>query len=236
MTLKVRILWPTIGRARPKPIFLSVVPAAEPIPLLAQVWGSAPSPTAVAVPEPLRALASASLPEPELILVEEQEPIAVPSFMQAPPSLPVADPPPVPLLVFEPASTPTPAPSPISMPSFSTFIDQENLKAADESKEISVRKVPPPAKNPLRILGPGILAKAFSWLRKNYSPSSKKALRISETVNLGDKRFVAIIHADGHKFLIGGGSSGVSLLTQLGKQSEAVDPHLSIHELTERSA
>ncbi len=42
---------------------------------------------------------------------------------------------------------------------------------------------------------------------------------MTETVSLGEKRFVAVVYAEGHKFLIGGGSSGVALLTQLGDES-----------------
>ncbi|MGA2534415.1 MAG: flagellar biosynthetic protein FliO [Terracidiphilus sp.] len=80
------------------------------------------------------------------------------------------------------------------------------------------------------------MKRAFSWLQKNYSPAAKKPLRVSDSVSLGDKRFVAIVHADGHKFLIGGGSAGVSLLTQLEKEPDSVEGHLPIHELTERSA
>ena len=54
-----------------------------------------------------------------------------------------------------------------------------------------------------------------SWLRGKYALAASKQLHVTETVSLGEKRFVAILHAEGHKFLIGGGASGVSLLTQL---------------------
>lgn len=43
-----------------------------------------------------------------------------------------------------------------------------------------------------------------------------KRLRVSETVSLGEKRFVSIVEVDGVSLLIGGGSGHVSLLTQLG--------------------
>ena len=42
-----------------------------------------------------------------------------------------------------------------------------------------------------------------------------RRLRLSETLSLGDKRFVAIVEVDGSSFLIGGGSAGVALLKQL---------------------
>ena len=40
-------------------------------------------------------------------------------------------------------------------------------------------------------------------------------LRVAETVSLGEKRFVALVRVENCEFLIGGGASGVSLLTQL---------------------
>ena len=47
-------------------------------------------------------------------------------------------------------------------------------------------------------------------------PPKSRRLRVSETVALGDKRFVSIVQVDGIDYLIGGGSANVSLLTQLG--------------------
>ena len=58
-----------------------------------------------------------------------------------------------------------------------------------------------------------MLARFFSFLRGRGS--TPKQLRLLETLPLGEKRFVALVSAEGHKFLIGGGSSGVSLLTRL---------------------
>ena len=123
-----------------------------------------------------------------------------------------------------------------SPPSFSAVIEQSREKEPDGKKELPARKVPPPKLAPPRQTTPGFLKQALSWLQKNYSPAAKKQLRVSDSVSLGDKRFVAIVHADGHKFLIGGGSAGVSLLTQLEKQPDSVEEHLPIHELTERSS
>ena len=54
----------------------------------------------------------------------------------------------------------------------------------------------------------------FSWLRSRRV-FAEKQLRVSESLSLGEKRFVAILHAEGRKFLIGGGASGVSLLATL---------------------
>lgn len=59
------------------------------------------------------------------------------------------------------------------------------------------------------------LQRAWSWLNRKCTLSTTKHLRVAETVSLGEKRFVAVIHVEGRRFLIGGGSAGVSLLTQL---------------------
>lgn len=62
---------------------------------------------------------------------------------------------------------------------------------------------------------PSLLSRIFSWFRTHVGTPGSKELRLTETVQLGDKRFVAIIHVEGRKFLIGGGTGGVNLLTQL---------------------
>ncbi|HEX3892180.1 MAG TPA: flagellar biosynthetic protein FliO [Terracidiphilus sp.] len=61
----------------------------------------------------------------------------------------------------------------------------------------------------------GPLGRIFSWFRTRVGVAATKQLRLTETVQLGEKRFVAIIHVDGRRFLIGGGTGGVNLLTQL---------------------
>jgi hypothetical protein len=73
----------------------------------------------------------------------------------------------------------------------------------------------------------GGLARAFSWLQSKYAASATKRLRVAETVSLGDKRFVALVCVEGREFLIGGSSSGVSLLAQLGKSAQGADATLA---------
>jgi len=60
-----------------------------------------------------------------------------------------------------------------------------------------------------------MLSRAWNWLQKQSAFSAKKQLRVCETVSNGEKRFVAVVQIEGQKFLIGGGSSGVSLLAEL---------------------
>jgi hypothetical protein len=66
-----------------------------------------------------------------------------------------------------------------------------------------------------------LINRVFSWFR--IGSAVPKHLRVSETVALGEKRFVAIVHAEGHKFLIGGSATGVSLLTRLDEQISSAD-------------
>ena len=42
-----------------------------------------------------------------------------------------------------------------------------------------------------------------------------KSLFLRETLNLGEKRFLAIVECDGQRLLIGGGTHGVNLVTKL---------------------
>jgi hypothetical protein len=57
---------------------------------------------------------------------------------------------------------------------------------------------------------------AWSYLHTKYKTSTTKRLHVSETISLGEKRFVAIVAVEGREFLIGGGASGMSLLAELG--------------------
>ncbi len=70
------------------------------------------------------------------------------------------------------------------------------------------------------------LARAWEWMHAKYTLSATKRLRVSETVTLGEKRFVAIVSVEGREFLIGGGTSGVSLLAHLGSPSKSEDRRL----------
>jgi hypothetical protein len=65
----------------------------------------------------------------------------------------------------------------------------------------------------------GATIRAWKWL-SSYRLSTTKRLRVAETVSLGEKRFVAIISVDGCDLLIGGGTSGISLLAHMEKPIE----------------
>src|SRR5436309_2847270 len=57
---------------------------------------------------------------------------------------------------------------------------------------------------------------ALIWIKKRIRvQQARRNLRVSENISLGDKRFVAVVQVDGERFLIGGSSTSVSLLTRL---------------------
>ena len=66
------------------------------------------------------------------------------------------------------------------------------------------------------------VASAWAFLHAKYKISTTKRLRVSETISLGEKRFVAIVSVEGREFLIGGGASGMSLLAPLGPAAGGV--------------
>jgi hypothetical protein len=98
----------------------------------------------------------------------------------------------------------------------------EEIKPEMPVDRAATRLVPPP--EPEEIYSEksrGLLGSLFSWFR-GVAPA-RKQLRLVETVPLGEKRFVAIIHAQGRKYLVGGGASGVALLTSLDEPASQRD-------------
>jgi hypothetical protein len=77
----------------------------------------------------------------------------------------------------------------------------------------------------------GVLSRLFALLGGRVPPAKK--LRLAETVALGEKRFVAIIDAEGRKYLIGGGTSGVALLTRLDDAANPVESLPQFREVLE---
>ena len=62
----------------------------------------------------------------------------------------------------------------------------------------------------------GLLSRALNWIQaRRLGRSGAKRLHVSESVSLGEKRFVAVIQLDGLQYLIGGGATNVALLAQL---------------------
>ena len=87
-------------------------------------------------------------------------------------------------------------------------------------KKQSLAEVPRPnSSHPVEAQS-NLVMRALSWLNKNRA--APKRLRVLETVTLGDKRLVAVIQAEGRHFLVGGGPSGVSLLTALDQMQKPI--------------
>jgi flagellar biogenesis protein FliO len=56
----------------------------------------------------------------------------------------------------------------------------------------------------------------LKWITQRVKvQQARKSLRVCESVSLGEKRFVAVIQVDEERFLIGGSSGSVSLLSRL---------------------
>lgn len=69
------------------------------------------------------------------------------------------------------------------------------------------------------------LAFISRWMRSGsralLAGRASRRLSVSETVSLGEKRFVSILCVDGEQFLVGGSSSNVVLLAKLDKSDAA---------------
>jgi hypothetical protein len=90
----------------------------------------------------------------------------------------------------------------------------------------------PPQKTIEAVAGQrSLLSRAISWLNGNIKTT--KQLRVLETVTLGEKRMIAVVQADGRRFLVGGGPSGISLLTQLDQAQNPLSQFGSAAGLTE---
>lgn len=136
------------------------------------------------------------------------------------------------------------APSTLPMPSTENSFLAALIDSAEEQKPelpavpqiLQAPAAPVAEEVPAPRPNPSALLRAWSWLNRKYSLSTTKQLRVAETISLGEKRFVAVVHVEGKKFLIGGGASGVSLLTQLGTAGEAagvLQPVLGVGEGSE---
>jgi hypothetical protein len=73
-----------------------------------------------------------------------------------------------------------------------------------------------------------VLMKVWRWVTSRSSGiltrGAARRLRVMETVALGEKRFVSILHVDGEQFLVGGSSSHIVLLAKLDPKAEGLDP------------
>ena len=67
---------------------------------------------------------------------------------------------------------------------------------------------------------------ASKWLERRRSAHfAARRLHVTETLSLGEKRFVSIIEVDGTQYLIGGSAENVQLLTRLEAHETMNLPH-----------
>jgi hypothetical protein len=81
------------------------------------------------------------------------------------------------------------------------------------------------------------LTRAWQWVQARSKTTRRtRKLRVCESAQLGEKRFVALIQADGQRFLIGGTSTSISLLATLPsrKNFRSLLPKEALFEVPER--
>ena len=126
--------------------------------------------------------------------------------------------------------------APAASPHSASLANYASVRKIEARKRQQVHRVPkpklPPPPPPAEPQ-PGLLSRAFSFLRA--STAATKQLRVVETISLGEKRFAAILYADGRRFLVGGGTAGVSLLAPLDETPESLEDIESLQELSELS-
>ena len=129
-------------------------------------------------------------------------------------------------------------------PSERTFIDTLAECAGENASALKnqhVYRAPSPvqpqagsdtsvSQNSVQVRVSGPLSKLLSWLRSKYAQRPVRKLRVSETVSLGEKRFVAILQVDDRKYLIGGGASNVALLTVLDGETPEKPAAVELHQ------
>jgi hypothetical protein len=100
----------------------------------------------------------------------------------------------------------------------SSWLCAKNVQSANKKLQVdqsaALEKIAPRFSSASRLQS-GVLGHIWSWLQSKYASSNTKRLRVAEMVPLGEKRFLAVVCVEGREFLVGGGASGVSVVTQL---------------------
>jgi flagellar biogenesis protein FliO len=63
----------------------------------------------------------------------------------------------------------------------------------------------------------------FSGVRSIRYKRKQRSMRLCETLPLGDRRYLALVEVDGHRFLLGAAGNSVSLLARLCMSPEAAE-------------
>ncbi|HZQ67115.1 MAG TPA: flagellar biosynthetic protein FliO [Terriglobales bacterium] len=75
----------------------------------------------------------------------------------------------------------------------------------------------------------------WRWLGNWRGRRSAKRLRVAETVQLGERRFLAVVEFESRRFLIAGTASSIALLSDLPPTSQDAAEESAI-EITSRRA
>lgn len=98
----------------------------------------------------------------------------------------------------------------------------------DDAKPTS-ESTPPPPPSGWRAVGPMLLVVTLTggglWAFKKYGAKAltavkNKNLSVEETLNLGDRRFISIVQADGERFLLALSPQSIQLLARLQSADE----------------
>jgi len=99
----------------------------------------------------------------------------------------------------------------------------------DEGDQEAAATMPPPT----------VLGRTFflphRWarrLRALWRPRPSRQLRLTETVTLGEHRFIAVIEFEQQRFLIGGSSNSVAMLARLSDRAPKETEKTPAREVT----
>jgi flagellar biogenesis protein FliO len=92
--------------------------------------------------------------------------------------------------------------------------------AASPTRSVSAKPAGTGAERATEILiaiGKNLLAQFKETVLK---PRPERALVLRETLSLGEKRFVALVECSGERFLVGGSSTSVNLISRLKEEAQ----------------
>ena len=98
-------------------------------------------------------------------------------------------------------------------PSFSFYMDQATAATGGHALPLKPPMLP---QRGLLCTAAGLLRSGWRWVeRARLAQHAARRMRVTETISLGEKRFVSILQVDGAQFLIGTTATSVQLLTRL---------------------
>ncbi len=74
-------------------------------------------------------------------------------------------------------------------------------------------------------------SRGWRWvlrLSRAWRSRPEKKLRVSETLQLGERRFLALVECERHKFLIGGTANSIAMLSELKREAPPENPEKNV--------